>query len=151
MMPPDQAHELMSVVRIDWITKWVGAARNLCLMRRGSNKKCALSACVTLPGHRAVTLPRRDRRPRHLLRIAVAVCAAAFFLIPRGASVAPLGAQTSRAPSTDGLDVLEVRPNVFLIAGAGGNVAVQVGKDGVVVVDAGSTDNAAALVAAIKK
>jgi len=38
-----------------------------------------------------------------------------------------------------------------MIAGAGGNVGVQVGEDGVVVVDAGSAASAAALVAAIKK
>jgi glyoxylase-like metal-dependent hydrolase (beta-lactamase superfamily II) len=84
------------------------------------------------------------------------VCAA-FFLIHPGASVAPLEAQASRATSADGLEVLEVAaagaagPNVFMIAGAGGNVAVQVGKDGVVVVDAGWADHAPAVVAAIKK
>jgi glyoxylase-like metal-dependent hydrolase (beta-lactamase superfamily II) len=38
-----------------------------------------------------------------------------------------------------------------MIAGAGGNVAVQIGKDGVVVVDAGSADRADALVAAIRR
>ena len=38
-----------------------------------------------------------------------------------------------------------------MIAGAGGNVGVQVGDDGVVVVDAGSAASSAALVAAIKK
>ena len=47
--------------------------------------------------------------------------------------------------------MLQVRPNFFMIAGAGGNVGVQVGEDGVVVVDAGSAASAAALVAAIKK
>ena len=38
-----------------------------------------------------------------------------------------------------------------MIAGAGGNIAVQVGDDGVVVVDAGSAASAPAVVAAIKK
>ena len=38
-----------------------------------------------------------------------------------------------------------------MIAGAGGNVGVQVGEDGVVVVDAGSAASAAAVVTAIKK
>ena len=68
-------------------------------------------------------------------------------------SVAPtaLAAQASRAASSDGLEVLEVRPNFFMIAGAGGNIGVQVGEDGVVVVDAGSAASAAAVVAAIKK
>ena len=73
-------------------------------------------------------------------------------VIHGAASVAPTPAiaQALRAASPDGLEVVEVRPNVFMIAGAGGNVGVQVGEDGVVVVDAGSAGNAAALLAAIK-
>ena len=55
------------------------------------------------------------------------------------------------AASADGLEVLEVRPNFFMIAGAGGNIGVQVGEDGVVVVDAGSAASAPAVVAAIKR
>lgn len=51
---------------------------------------------------------------------------------------------------TGGLDVLQLRPDFYMIAGAGGNVAVQIGKDGVVLVDAGSADKADALVAAIR-
>jgi glyoxylase-like metal-dependent hydrolase (beta-lactamase superfamily II) len=47
--------------------------------------------------------------------------------------------------------VLPVRSNFFMIVGAGGNVGVQVGDDGVVVVDAGSAASAAAVLAAIKK
>src|SRR5499427_2468719 len=38
-----------------------------------------------------------------------------------------------------------------MIAGAGGNVGFQIGKDGVVVVDSGSTANAEAVLSAIKK
>jgi cyclase len=52
---------------------------------------------------------------------------------------------------TPGLEVLQVRPNVYMIAGAGGNVGVQVGDDGVVVVDAGSAASADVLLAAIRK
>jgi hypothetical protein len=36
------------------------------------------------------------------------------------------------------LEVLQLRPNFYLIGGAGGNIAFQVGEDGIVVVDAGS-------------
>ena len=50
-----------------------------------------------------------------------------------------------------GLEVLQVRPNFYMIAGAGGNVGVQVGDDGVVVVDAGSAASADALIATIRK
>ena len=35
-------------------------------------------------------------------------------------------------PDTSGLDVIQVRPNFYLIAGAGGNIGVQIGSDGVV-------------------
>jgi glyoxylase-like metal-dependent hydrolase (beta-lactamase superfamily II) len=44
-----------------------------------------------------------------------------------------------------------LRANFFMIAGAGGNIGVQVGEDGVVVVDAGSAAGAADVVAAIKR
>jgi cyclase len=51
----------------------------------------------------------------------------------------------------DGLEVLQLRPNFYMIAGAGGNIAVQVGEDGVVVVDAGAAAKTEAVLAAIKK
>ncbi|MGA2881942.1 MAG: MBL fold metallo-hydrolase [Bryobacteraceae bacterium] len=54
------------------------------------------------------------------------------------------------APGTN-LEVLQLRPNFYMIAGAGGNVGFQVGVDGVVVVDAGSVSSAEAVIAAIKK
>ena len=46
----------------------------------------------------------------------------------------PASAQQARQP----LDVVELTPNVRLIAGAGGNIVVQYGAEGVVLVDAGS-------------
>src|SRR5947209_9681172 len=49
------------------------------------------------------------------------------------------------------LEVLQLRPNFFMIAGAGGNIGVQIGEDGVVVVDAGAAASANSVVAAIKK
>src|SRR3984885_3147412 len=49
------------------------------------------------------------------------------------------------------LEVLQLRPNFYMIAGAGGNIGFQVGVDGVVVVDTGSAASADAVVAAIKK
>jgi cyclase len=49
------------------------------------------------------------------------------------------------------LEVLQLRPNFYMIAGAGGNIGFQVGVDGVVVVDTGSAASADAVVLAIKK
>ena len=49
------------------------------------------------------------------------------------------------------LDVVKIRDNVYMIAGAGANITVQFGMNGAVVVDAGALANADALVAAIKR
>ena len=49
------------------------------------------------------------------------------------------------------LEVLQIRPNVYMIAGAGANITLQFGADGAVVVDAGTLAQADAVVAAIKK
>jgi glyoxylase-like metal-dependent hydrolase (beta-lactamase superfamily II) len=56
-----------------------------------------------------------------------------------------------RPPADDGLEVVELRPNFFLIGGAGGNIVVQIGPAGVIVVDAGTTEAAGRVVAAIKR
>src|SRR5215470_5179485 len=66
------------------------------------------------------------------------------------ALVTASGLVGQQAPATN-LEVLQVRPNFYMIAGSGGNVGFQVGPDGVVVVDAGSASSADAVVAAIKK
>jgi glyoxylase-like metal-dependent hydrolase (beta-lactamase superfamily II) len=74
--------------------------------------------------------------------------------VDRGGVVEPavtLAAQTQGTAPPGALDVLEVRPTFFMIAGAGGNIGVQVGEDGVVVVDAGSAASAPDVLAAIKR
>jgi glyoxylase-like metal-dependent hydrolase (beta-lactamase superfamily II) len=64
-----------------------------------------------------------------------------------------LAAVRQAAPTSvpGGLEVLQVRSNVFFITGAGGNITVQVGDDGLVVVDSGAADNSTAVLAAIKR
>ncbi len=54
-------------------------------------------------------------------------------------------------PANDEIEVLRVRPNFYMLAGAGGNIAVQTGPDGAVLVDAGTLAAADRVVAAIKK
>ena len=71
---------------------------------------------------------------------------AALVLIVCGAA-AIAGARQS----SDGLDVVQVRPNFYMIAGAGGNIGVQIGIDGVVLVDAGSEGASDRVLAAIRK
>ncbi len=57
------------------------------------------------------------------------------------------GAQQSSA----GLEVVQVRPNFYMIAGAGGNIGVQIGIDGVVLVDAGAERASDQVLAEIRK
>jgi len=77
-------------------------------------------------------------------RIAGAIAIAASALV----TVIGLVAQP---PPGSNLEVLQLRPNFYMIAGAGGNIGFQVGMDGVVVVDSGSAAGADAVIAAIKK
>ncbi len=77
-------------------------------------------------------------------RIPGTIARAAAFL------VAISGLVAQQAPGTN-LEVLQVRQNFYMIAGAGGNICFQVGTDGVVVVDSGSASNADAVIAAIRK
>ena len=67
-----------------------------------------------------------------------------------GHSISLLSAQQNQ-PGRDAISIVEVRPNIHMISGAGGNIAVQIGVDGVVVVDTGSQETAGAALAAIRK
>ncbi len=74
--------------------------------------------------------------------IAIAACLAA------GAARGVSGQQPQAA---GGIEVLQIQPNFSLIAGAGANIAVQIGQDGVVVVDTGSAARADQVLAEIRK
>ena len=66
------------------------------------------------------------------------------------AALAAVTGLVAQQPPATHLEVLQVRPNFYMIAGAGGNIGFQVGADGVVVVDSGSPASADAVVQAIK-
>jgi glyoxylase-like metal-dependent hydrolase (beta-lactamase superfamily II) len=67
------------------------------------------------------------------------------------AAVVVLAASGLRAQQNGELDVLHVQGNVYAIAGAGGNIAVQIGDLGVLVVDTGLAQNSDKVIAAIRK
>src|ERR1700683_1828813 len=54
-------------------------------------------------------------------------------------------------PQNSELDVVRVRPNFYMIAGAGGNIGVQIGSDGVVLVNAGVEPASGQVLAALRK
>ncbi|MGB7219249.1 MAG: MBL fold metallo-hydrolase [Vicinamibacterales bacterium] len=55
------------------------------------------------------------------------------------------------APAAPPLEVLKVQGNVYLLAGAGGNIAVQVGREGVLLVDTGLAASAPRMMAEVRK
>jgi cyclase len=59
-------------------------------------------------------------------------------------SIAHISAQDS------GLDVVKVRKNFYMLAGAGGNIGVQIGSDGIVLVNSGAANMSEKILAALK-
>lgn len=78
-----------------------------------------------------------------------AISGAALVVLAGGAALRVQAQPPEERAAAGSLQVLQVRPNFYLITGAGGNIAVQVGDDGVVVVNTGaaafSDDVAAAI------
>jgi cyclase len=62
------------------------------------------------------------------------------------------GTFTVRAagPDTGGLDIVKVRPDFYMIAGGGGNIGVDIGSDGIVLVNSGNAASSDAVLAALK-
>jgi len=67
--------------------------------------------------------------------------------------VGGLGAASAQRTEqeTAGLDVIKVRPAFHVIAGAGGNIGVNIGSDGVIVVDGGTAAAAAGVLEEIRR
>ena len=63
----------------------------------------------------------------------------------------PLAVGVAAQTQTGDLDVVQLRPNFYVIGGAGGNVVVQLGPEGVILVDSGSTERADQVLAAIRR
>ena len=64
---------------------------------------------------------------------------------------AALGDTPVRAQQAADLQIVQVRPNIFLLAGAGGNITLSVGRDGVLMVDSGTEQNTDRVLAAIRQ
>ena len=64
--------------------------------------------------------------------------------------IQPLGGQQHPSTTRAGLETTQIAANVHVIFGAGGNVIVHSGEDGLVVVDSGSEEHAQRLLEAIR-
>jgi cyclase len=49
------------------------------------------------------------------------------------------------------LEILPVQSNIYMLVGAGSNITAQVGRDGVILVDAGSANRSESVIAAVRK
>lgn len=96
------------------------------------------------------------RRNESILRLGVLACLAAFGLAGVADAAQPArNARPAAAPQGPNFDavverVLHVQGNVYLVNGMGGNTTVQVGTDGVMVVDTQFAPLAGKIVAAIR-
>jgi len=72
--------------------------------------------------------------------------AAAFGLVLLSA-----GRSQAAEPDAGALEIVKVRPNFYMIAGSGGNIGVQIGSDGVILINSGNGAATNEVLAAIKK
>lgn len=86
----------------------------------------------------------------HCAGLGLAVTRLARILVLAGVSIGLACAQIESSDSAE-VEVLPVQGNVYLLAGAGGNITVQTGKDGVLLVDAGQESFAERVFAEIRK
>lgn len=68
-----------------------------------------------------------------------------------GLMAASLGARAQGRRQSGEIDVVQVRPNVYMLAGAGANIVVHLGWMGAVVVDTGSAEMSDTVLAAIRR
>jgi cyclase len=87
-------------------------------------------------------------RPQSASRLSASLLLAAAVVAGIASGPPIAGAQP---PGGDDLDVVQVRPNFYMIAGAGGNIAAHVGPIGVILVDTGLTPMADKVLAAVKR
>jgi glyoxylase-like metal-dependent hydrolase (beta-lactamase superfamily II) len=59
-------------------------------------------------------------------------------------------AEAKRVPNYDTVEALHVAGNIFMVGGAGGNIAVSVGGDGIVMVDSGAAAASDKVLAAVR-
>jgi cyclase len=97
---------------------------------RGLSVLCGSVLCVSLAGA-ADALPAGTQEPSALQR--------------------SLEIRQAQTPNDGEVHVLPVQGNVYMLVGAGGNIAVQIGEEGVLVVDTGTAQMSEKVLAAIKK
>ena len=86
---------------------------------------------------------------RRLFAPAVMFGAASLVTLRLAGQTAP--PQPARDQISSGIEILPVHGNVYMLAGAGGNITVSIGKDGVLLVDSGLADLSDKVLVAIRQ
>jgi cyclase len=84
-------------------------------------------------------------------RFAAAVVIGAASLVTLHLAGQVRAPQQAADRNASGIEILPVHGNVYMLAGAGGNITVSVGKDGVLLVDSGVADMSDQVLAAIRQ
>jgi len=92
-------------------------------------------------------MPMKRRAGRGRLAASSALLSIAMVLV-LGTATDRLSAQ--QTPASD-LEVVQLRPNFYLIGGAGGNILVETGPEGAILVDSGTTAMADKVLATIRR
>ncbi|HET7134206.1 MAG TPA: MBL fold metallo-hydrolase [Gammaproteobacteria bacterium] len=90
---------------------------------------------------------KRLAAPKRLPPVGPLLSIAAFLTF--GAWIHSAAAQ--RAPANDRIEVVQLREDFYVIGGAGGNIVVQIGPQGVILVDSGATARAPEVLEAIRR
>ncbi len=85
------------------------------------------------------------RRMRSRLAAALALVALGYAM-PRALAQQP----SSADPTSEEFETIQIRPNVFVIVGAGGNITAHLGPQGVILVDTGAAAMAEKVIAAVQ-
>jgi cyclase len=102
--------------------------------------------------------PKRLRKESGMGRVYIsgrfiALSLAAALAVGAAGSDAGAQGRGAQAPpaNRDDVEVVQLRPNFYVIGGAGGNIAVQVGPAGMIVVDTGTTEMSGKALEAIER
>jgi len=73
-----------------------------------------------------------------------------FLIVALGLAASVIGAGRALEAQDGGLEAVKVRKNFYMLAGAGGNIGVQLGSDGIVLVNAGGPNTSDKVLGALK-
>lgn len=84
-------------------------------------------------------------------RLLASLCVLGVVFLCGAAGTQTSAQQFTSLPLGNDVQLFQVRPNFYVLTGAGGHIAIQMGADGAVVVDAGDAAHADLVVAELKK